>query len=588
MSHLRFETESLVPKQSTSRVKWTTFQCVGFMIVAIIITALGSNMDRIISQLTENNTTNNVDGSYDIIIIGAGSSGLFQAHFLQKQYPNDKILVIEQLNRTGGRQFSSTVSYKTINNTIVIEHCAMRFMLNHIYTQKLASYLGLCDNIIPWQFSDYNHSRQPIFSSRNNYIFENNIDSNYWINNYNLLPHEQLLLQTDSPLPISRTQFVDLITTENQQQYPPITEQGWYEFRNEWTLNGIVLNKWSAKMLFRYLNYSSEFQQAILDQGGAEITFDNQYVSMSWVPEWNLVNTSSNYNEWTFDTGYDAMTRVLTSLINENDPNCILFNNKVIGIDKYNTNRYTVKTSQDNVFITDKIILAIPTKHLQELLPNIKPLNNNKYANDIINSMDTVRYFCKMNLLFDKLLLLSNGKCCFDSIIDDIDIFFENAIKPKTNPADVIIFEVQKKPEKYADAWSKSRLCQYTNNHWSTYEIFDDHETKPKASKLLQYHLLLIREFKAMKRDLRVSIIRLIQVLFFALVCGMLYLKIDDNFEKKSRCFFLLGIIPLLFGMVSLLTAFPKQKLLFQREYNSGTYNVTTWALIHTIVETPR
>merc|ERR1712154_589639 len=86
----------------------------------------------------------------------------------------------------------------------------------------------------------------------------------------------------------------------------------------------------------------------------------------------------------------------------------------------------------------------------------------------------------------------------------------------------------------------------------------------------------------------RVSIIRLVQVLFFALVCGFLYEDIKDLIEEKVRCFFLLGVIPILFGMVSLLTAFPRQKLLFQREYNSRTYSITSWALTSFIIEIPR
>merc|ERR1712212_170644 len=57
---------------------------------------------------------------------------------------------------------------------------------------------------------------------------------------------------------------------------------------------------------------------------------------------------------------------------------------------------------------------------------------------------------------------------------------------------------------------------------------------------------------------------------------------------KRSTCHFLMCTIALLFGMVSLLTVFPKQKLLFQREYSSKAYSVTTWAVCHILLELPR
>ena len=51
-----------------------------------------------------------------------------------------------------------------------------------------------------------------------------------------------------------------------------------------------------------------------------------------------------------------------------------------------------------------------------------------------------------------------------------------------------------------------------------------------------------------------------------------MYFNVKESFQERAKCFFLLTIIPLLFGMVSLLVVFPKQKSLFEREYNSNTY----------------
>lgn len=95
-------------------------------------------------------------------------------------------------------------------------------------------------------------------------------------------------------------------------------------------------------------------------------------------------------------------------------------------------------------------------------------------------------------------------------------------------------------------------------------------------------------ELQALYRDRRVTFVRLIQVLFFALASGMIYFQIKDSFAAKSRAFFLLTIIPLLFGMVSLLVVFPQQKVLFQREYNSNTYSTLMFTLSFILIEIPR
>ena len=228
-----FETDqndrsALLPSKNGSRTGWTTFQCAIFVIIAIIITGLATNMDRIFNELSSDSSNNdNFDGTYDIIVVGGGPSGLTQAHFLQKQYPSYKILLIEQLNRTGGRQFSSTLSYRSEDNSITFEHGAMRTTPSLLYTLRLLNYLNLCDDIIP--FDVYSNSSKRLFSSRNNYLLQRNVDANYYINNYGLTPSEQaLLLSTPSGSPFEAifTTLIFQVMLENGQTELPSTPEG--------------------------------------------------------------------------------------------------------------------------------------------------------------------------------------------------------------------------------------------------------------------------------------------------------------------------------------------------------------------------
>eukprot|EP01083_Nonionella_stella_P037505 102255_1 len=256
---------------------------------------------------------------------------------------------------------------------------------------------------------------------------------------------------------------------------------------------------------------------------------------------------------------------IAAEIINEVD--IIFLDEPTSGLDAY-TASATIKTLKEFCTVSNKIIIA--TIHQ----PSIETF-----------------------YLFDKLLLLSRGKCCFNSTVQNIDVFFKHSLRPKTNPADVIVFEIQQNPDQYARQWRQSNLNiekMVKDKVTTEYEPFTDedmchsHNNLNNAPRIQQMRLLLNREFQALYRDKKVSLVRLGQVLFFALITGTIYFDIRDSYSKKSAAFFLLSIIPILFGMVSLLVVFPKQKVLFQREYNSNTYSMFIFALSFILIEIPR
>ena len=125
-----------------------TYHWILICIASIIITGIVSNIDRIISSFN-NNESNSYD-SYDIIIVGAGPSGLLNANLLKDTYPTKKILVLEQLNRIGGRQFSSKIVSKINNDQIIVNHGAFRTSTSDHYTMKVLQYLDICDELYPF------------------------------------------------------------------------------------------------------------------------------------------------------------------------------------------------------------------------------------------------------------------------------------------------------------------------------------------------------------------------------------------------------------------------------------------------------
>ena len=80
-----------------------------------------------VKKISHNKTKKNHSNTYDIVIIGAGFSGLYCAYKLKDKIK--KILIVEKDNKIGGR----IISYKKkINNkTYIFEQGANRFSRHH-------------------------------------------------------------------------------------------------------------------------------------------------------------------------------------------------------------------------------------------------------------------------------------------------------------------------------------------------------------------------------------------------------------------------------------------------------------------------
>eukprot|EP01084_Bolivina_argentea_P283929 486431_1 len=387
--------------------------CVGLISVSFITNTWPFN-----SEAKQN-------AQYDIIVVGGGPSGLIQARLIQQQYPKYKILVIEKQNRLGGRSFSTTLSYHTPENNLTFEHGAMRFYTGNTLIRKMLSYLKLCDRIEPFDNTNYGRRRMmenvEYFSSRNYYVKRDEVTADFWLNAYDLLSHERDLVykEPNNPLKAMLDVILDELIIENKKLYPLITDQGWEQFENEWKLNGIVLNEWSLPMLFRYFNYSNEFQQLIKDEieenllppyGDSAFFYDFDKLYTQQLHSNNHQRRLQSSTVFTLTTGYDTISMTLASLFEENGGQ-ILIGKEVIAIDgsMETDNIYTVITNEEGKekkYKTKSVILAIPETPLKNILPNIPALDDNDtWA--LVDSIYPQGRICKINLVFDEVYNIS-------------------------------------------------------------------------------------------------------------------------------------------------------------------------------------
>ena len=186
------EKSSLLIRYKSNHSKCSTSQWIGIVVILVIVTNLASNMDRIVNVLKSSDSSNSAqtyDNEYDIVIIGAGITGLLHSYFLSTESEQTyTTLTIERFNRLCGR--THTVNIKHNGNSIHFENGAMRFYYNLLH-QQLLKKLNLCDNIVPlMDTSDLTSTKPTAYYLYRNHrkIYKAINTTNYWQKVFNLHP----------------------------------------------------------------------------------------------------------------------------------------------------------------------------------------------------------------------------------------------------------------------------------------------------------------------------------------------------------------------------------------------------------------
>jgi hypothetical protein len=201
---------------------------------------------------------NRIPDSTDVLIVGAGVSGLYAAWRLMNEDKNLKVTIIERLNRTGGRLDTDLIRAKDEKGQPVEireEEGGMRFTYEMKSLMSLFAALGLCNDIVDFPMSDPSMNNRYFFRGRGFTFKEAAENGNaIWSELYNLRPEEQGL----SPVQIVTNVYHQILYANDQEAPDNPTPKFWQDFRLKCKWKGKTLNKWQMAGLLRDFGYSEE------------------------------------------------------------------------------------------------------------------------------------------------------------------------------------------------------------------------------------------------------------------------------------------------------------------------------------------
>ena len=208
----------------------------------------------------------------DVVIVGAGAAGLYCAWRLLRQNQSRSVVILERLNRTGGRLDTDLIKVEddsgTGQATVKDEEGGMRFFYSMHELMALFSALNLCDDIVPFPMSDPNNRRY--FRGHGYTNQELADDPSIWGQLYNLDPPER----GKSPVQIVTDVYHQLLAQNGMPIAPASpTPEFWQKFRLDFKWKKIPLNEWQLWGLLRDFGYSQECITMLSETLGFEAPF---------------------------------------------------------------------------------------------------------------------------------------------------------------------------------------------------------------------------------------------------------------------------------------------------------------------------
>ena len=206
--------------------------------------------------------------------------------------------------------------------------------------------------------------------------------------------------------------------------------------------------------------------------------------------------------------------------------------------------------------------------------------------------------------LFDKLLVLNKGKIMFFDEAKNLEKFLKetNEESPEqTNPLDHIIdlslIGGSVKDEKFFNKYETEESgLKRVEKIIKGSEIDGQKLTviSNKASFCKQFQILSKRTFLNFIRNPMTFKIRIVQVLFIAIVVILLFLRLSepdkDHYETiqgRLGCLFFITINLFFLYFQTVLTVFPLERALFSKEYASGLYGIAPYYFSKLCIEIP-
>ena len=203
----------------------------------------------------------------DIVIVGAGISGLYCAWRLIADDPSRRITVIDRLNRTGGRLDTDLIEVRP-GEVVREEEGGMRFNYGMTELMQLNHALGLCGDIVPFPMSsNINGANTNRFLVRNRTFtgaWASDSCNSIWSEIYTLDESERGL----SPSDIVARAYHSVLAANGQQPPEEQTPEFWTTFRDTFMWKGSPIRHWQMWGLLRDMGYSQECLQMLSDTIG--------------------------------------------------------------------------------------------------------------------------------------------------------------------------------------------------------------------------------------------------------------------------------------------------------------------------------
>lgn len=349
----------------------------------------------------------------DILIVGAGVAGLYTAYRLLEQNNKRKVVILDRLNRTGGRLDSDLVAikdpYDDKEAIVKEEEGGMRFEDSMAELMSLFSALNLCKDAVYFPMTTNRYFfRGHSFTERESEDSKNAI----WGELYDLEPAEQ----NQSPGDILNVIYKRILNVNGVENVPKKpTPEFWQKFRLEFKWDGIELYKWQLGGLIRNMGYSEECLTMLTDTLG----FRGPFQGLPNAGEaWQILE------DFPADPEYFTLKRGFSSLIRKLEEKVIQLGGIIhtgINVNTINGTKgdYAINVSiakkgesayvfeQDTTTETihaEQIVLAIPSKAMAMLFAASPVLHLNKNSRifwEDINAIQPMNLL-KINLYFDR------------------------------------------------------------------------------------------------------------------------------------------------------------------------------------------
>lgn len=346
----------------------------------------------------------------DILIVGAGVSGLYAAWRLLKQDPTRKVTIIERLNRTGGRLDTDLIRIDNGEKESLVrdEEGGMRFTYQMEELMSLFNGLKLCNQIV-----DFPMTTNRFFVRGRSFTAEESEANNnaIWSELYNLAPAEQ----NQSPGAILATIYNRILKANGVNEAPEDpTPEFWQKFRLDFKWKGVTLNKWQLGGLLTDMGYSEECINMFVDTVGFQAPFLS---TVNAGEAWQILEDfPKNPHYHTFKYGFSTLIKALQKEV-EAMGGEIYLNMNLNRITKCKGGDYQVELSQvesnsNNLVLNaekleinaSKVILAIASNAMQQVFIDSPVLREAKNARQIwedIHSVVNMRLL-KINLYFER------------------------------------------------------------------------------------------------------------------------------------------------------------------------------------------